>query len=216
MRRLVSVGIVFSALVLASGRAYALFDISGSIQANAAAATINLDELSFSAPGTFAVGAADPLGPVSAMSHPALDLYSLSGDIATLVATSTSTIIGTAQISAPVNAGTYLFAVSEAPLTPGNFGPLNTAAANSASFAYDADIGGALGNETTLVCDYTGNLGGTFNVNSGCQNPPAFTYQVAVPEPSSAALSFTAMAALVWLRTRYKSRNRGTRREKAA
>jgi hypothetical protein len=125
---------------------------------------------------------------------------------------STSTVVGNAHISAPVNAGTYLFVVSAAPLTPGNFGPLNTAAANSVSFIYDADIGGALGNETTLVCDYTGNLSGGFIVNSGCQNPPAFTYQAAIPEPSSGALSVMAMAVLGWFRTRHKSRNPGFRK----
>ncbi len=187
MRGLITVGLC-SALVLASGRAYALFDLGGTIQANAVASTVNLDELTFSVPGTFTGGAADPNGPLG-MSHPALDFYSLSGNVATLLATSTSMGTGNAQISAPVNAGgTYLFVASAAPLSPGNFGPLNTAAANSVNFTYDFGLTGALGNEATLVCAYRGNLNGTFSVNvgSGCQNPPAFTYSV--PEPSTLAL----------------------------
>jgi hypothetical protein len=187
MRGLVAAGILGAALVLHPDRAHAIFDLGGSIQANSAASTVNVDELTFLASGTFAGGAADPNGPL-AMSHPALDLYSLSGNLATLVATSTSSGAGSAQISAPVDAGTYLFVASAAPLAPGTFGPLNTAAANSVSFTYDFGLGGALGNETNLVCAYTGNLTGTFGVNSGCQNPPAFTYQAAVPEPTSFSL----------------------------
>jgi len=187
MRTLLVAGMLCSALVLAPGRAHAIFDLGGSIQANSAASTVNLDELTFSASGTFAGGAADPNGPLG-MSHPALDLYSLSGNVATLVAASTSTGPGLAQINASVNLGTYLFVASAAPLAPGTFGPLNAAAANSVNFTYDFGLSGALGNATTLVCGYTGNLNGTFSVNSGCPNPPAFTYQAAVPEPASLAL----------------------------
>jgi hypothetical protein len=184
---------VSSSLALAPARAGAVIVVGGSIQANAADTTVDLYDFTFTASGTFSPGLAELFGNPPPVSHAAIDLYSVVGTTATLVAAASATTAGNVQLNASVNPGDYIMAVSEAPLTPGDLGPLNPASTNKVGYTFEFGITGAFQNDIVEGCSYAGNLDGTFSLASspaGCPATPVLpTYQAsAVPEPGSAAI----------------------------
>jgi len=192
MRPIVAACLVSSALALLPGRAGAVIVEGGTIQANAADTTVDLYDFTFTASGTFNPGLAEendtpPIG------HPAIDLYSVVGNTAMLVGTASAIQAGSVQLNAAVNPGNYIMAVSEAPLAPGNFGPLNPASTNKVGYFFEFGISGAFQDDVIEGCTYAGSLNGTFSFMGGPESCPAtpalpICQASTVPEPDSAAI----------------------------
>lgn len=177
--------------------ASAVVNEGGSIRTDGAQSTVNRHFFLVDGAGEFQVGAA-PLTPdPPPFGRPALTLYRyddplLSPDDFVLSASAPGFgISASATTFLPV--GQYVAFVSQRPLAPGNFGPLNRGAPQAGEYAYDFVVSFISGTADSLgTC--LGNLDSTFSVGSGNGCRPVFA---AVPSPAALGLLGFGLLALL-------------------